>query len=109
MAKSDPAVKAMSLSRRKCLSHDENFNLLPHDQAREYKPKYFAHYTMQGCIMECRANYALEKCGCLPYYYPEFKDGSNKTKNGTMCNLEQLPCLSNISCKYNYQHKILQC
>ena len=108
MTKSDPAVKAMSLSRRKCLSHDENFNLLSPDLAREYKPKYFTHYTMQGCIMECRANYALEKCGCLPYYYPEFKDGSNKTKNGTMCNLEQLPCLSNISGKYN-RHKILQC
>ena len=86
----------MTLQRRKCLTHTENFDLLPPDEKAEYKPKYFAHYTMQGCVMECRADYSLETCGCLPYYYPEFKAG-NKTKNGTGCNLEQLECLSNIS------------
>ena len=86
----------MSLKRRRCLSHDEDFDLLPDEEKKEYEPKYFSHYTMQGCVMECRAEYSFDTCGCLPYYYPEFKNG-NITVNGTMCNVEQLECLSNIS------------
>merc|ERR1712179_796373 len=97
--KSDIAVKEMSLNRRRCLSHDEDFDLLPDEEKKEYEPKYFSHYTMQGCVMECRAEYSFDTCGCLPYYYPEFKNG-NITVNGTMCNVEQLECLSNISASF---------
>ena len=86
----------MSLNRRRCLSHDEDFDLLQDEEKKKYEPKYFSHYTMQGCVMECRAEYSFDTCGCLPYYYPEFKNG-NITVNGTMCNVEQLECLSNIS------------
>ena len=88
--KSDDAVKRMKLHRKKCLSHDEDFDNTLDVVAKEYKPKFFSHYTMQGCIMECRAEFAMEQCGCVPYYFPEFKG----TK---MCNVEQLECLSNIS------------
>ena len=80
----------MALNRRECISHDEDFDNAD-DDVKEYKPKFFSHYTMQGCIMECRAEYSLRKCGCVPYYYPEF----STTK---MCsNVTQLECLSNIS------------
>ena len=80
----------MSLSRRNCISLNENFNDTGDDELRPYRPKYFSKYKMQGCIMECRANYSMEHCGCVPYYYPEFDD----TK---LCNVKQLECLSNIS------------
>ena len=80
----------MALKRRKCISHDEDFDNAD-DDVKEYKPKFFSHYTMQGCIMECRADYSLRKCECVPYYYPEF----STTK---MCStVDQLECLSNIS------------
>ena len=82
----------MSLHRRKCISRNEDWDGTVDDDMRPYKPKYFTHYRMQGCIMECRANYSMEKCGCVPYYYPEFRG----TK---MCNVTQLECLSNISGK----------
>ena len=85
----------MTLQRRQCLSHDEDFSKLPIEEAEKYKPKFFSDYNMHGCIMECRAMYSLDTCGCLPYYYPEFKDDANK--NGTGCNVTQLECLSNIS------------
>ena len=85
----------MSLKRRNCLSHGEDFSKLPPDEKETYEPKYFSHYNMQGCVMECRASYSLETCDCLPYYYPSFKDP--KYKNGTGCDVEQLECLSNIS------------
>ena len=87
---SDNAVKKMSLSRRNCISLNENFNDTGDDELKPYRPKYFSQYKMQGCIMECRANYSMERCGCVPYYYPEFDD----TK---LCNVKQLECLSNIS------------
>ena len=81
----------MALNRRECISHDEDFDNAWDEDVEEYKPKFFSHYTMQGCIMECRAEYSLRKCGCVPYYYPEF----STTK---MCsNVTQLECLSNIS------------
>ena len=85
----------MSLQRRNCISHSEDFSSLLPEEREMYKPKYFSDYTMQGCVMECRATYSLETCGCLPYYYPEFKDADYK--NGTGCNVTQLECLSNIS------------
>ena len=99
-------VKSMSLERRKCLAHDEDFSKLPKQAAAKYKPKYFSYYTMQGCVMECRAMHSLKTCGCLPYYFPEFKreKGSNgylgwleKKNSGKGCNVTQLACLSNIS------------
>ena len=87
----------MSLERRKCISHSEDFSLLLPKEKEMYKPKYFSDYTMQGCVMECRASYSLETCGCLPYYYPKFKDGNY---NGSLgCNVTQLECLANISGK----------
>ena len=85
----------MSLGRRNCLSKIEDFSLLPPEEAAKYKPKYFSHYTMQGCVMECRANYSLDTCGCLPYYYPEFNDA--QFTDGLGCDVEGLKCLSNIS------------
>ena len=87
---SDDAVKKMVLRRRQCLTHDENFEKLDPEDSEKYKPKLFTHYTMQGCVMECRAKFSLDECGCLPYYYPEFKDAK-------MCNVTQIQCLSNIA------------
>ena len=90
----------MVLERRKCLTHDEDFEKLDPNYSKKYKPKYFSHYTMQGCVMECRAKYSMYKCGCLPYYYPEFKDIK-------MCNVSQIQCLSeiagsrNIDCRFS--------
>ena len=84
----------MPLKRRKCLSHDENFSKLSSEDEQKYEPQFFSHYTMQGCIMECRAKYSLDNCGCLPYYYPEFKNANYKNVG---CNATQLKCLANIS------------
>ena len=85
----------MTLERRKCLWHNEDFSKLPVEEAEKYEPEFFSHYNLQGCVMECRATYSLETCGCLPYYYPEFK---NEMFSGSLgCNVEQLQCLSNIS------------
>ena len=80
----------MSLARRQCLAKDEDFDNTEDEDVKKYEPVYFSHYTMQGCIMECRANFSMEQCGCVPYYFPEFS-------NTKQCNVEQLECLANIS------------
>ena len=87
---SDDGVKKMVLRRRKCLTHGEDFDKLEPEDSIKYKPKYFTHYTMQGCVMECRAKFSMSECGCLPYYYPEFKEAK-------MCNATQIQCLSGIA------------
>ena len=30
----------------------------------------YKEYTQENCLLECRARLLLDKCGCLPYYYP---------------------------------------
>ena len=92
----------MSLERRKCISYDEDFDTNEDKEVRKHKPTRFSNYSMEGCILECRAKYAIENCGCLPYYYPDFSPDSgvidfNPDDDWFTCNLTKLECLSNIS------------
>ncbi|KAJ4440577.1 hypothetical protein ANN_08722 [Periplaneta americana] len=32
--------------------------------------KYFRTYTQKNCVLECRANYTLQVCKCVPHYLP---------------------------------------
>ena len=45
----------------------------------------------EACLLECKAEQLHAKCGCLPYYYPDFSKiwGVN-----TKCNRTMLSCLS---------------
>ncbi|KAJ3646113.1 hypothetical protein Zmor_023717 [Zophobas morio] len=44
--------------KRKCYMHDE-------------RPlKYFKMYTQSNCLLECRTNHTLKKCGCVQYFMP---------------------------------------
>ena len=76
----------MSLDRRNCISHNESMANLP----TQYHPQYYKFYRREGCIIECRAKYSMNKCGCLPYYYPQFEKDA-------YCNSTGLKCLASIS------------
>ena len=59
----------------------------------------FQGYTRRNCIFECQAKSMFKKCGCLPYYYPEFhlsNTGIWKEVNSIACNYTQLLCLSKV-------------
>ena len=46
---------------------------------QEEKPlKFYQHYTLQNCVMECQANYTLIHCGCNMY----FQVGQDRTNLG---------------------------
>ena len=46
---------------------------------QEEKPlKFYKHYTLHNCLMECHANYTLIHCGCNMY----FQVGLDRTNLG---------------------------
>ena len=87
------AANALGLYQKKCLSRSDDMN-----KNKDVKLEVFAYYTKKGCLLECHANRFFEKCGCLPYYYPDFSATWNKTTN---CNHTALKCISNLVGKKN--------
>ena len=85
---STDAANALGLYQKKCLSRSDNVTKLS-----EVKLEVFANYTRKGCILECHANRFYEKCGCLPYHYPDFSAVWNKPTN---CNHTGLQCISKL-------------
>jgi len=82
------AANALGLYQKKCLSRSDDMN-----KYKDVKLEVFAYYTKKGCILECHANIFNEKCGCLPYYYPDFSSVWNRTTN---CNHTALQCISKL-------------
>jgi hypothetical protein len=60
-----PEVRGLDMSTRNCKFPDE------------HHIKYFQTYTLQGCLIECRMNWLISKCGCHPHFY-DFNQGKNK-------------------------------
>ena len=56
----------------------------------------FEAYTRKNCVFECQAKEFFDKCGCLPYHYPDFYLAW-KGVNSTACNYTGLLCLSNVA------------
>ena len=32
----------------------------------------YKSYTRRTCLQECKAKIIMEKCGCLPFYFPDY-------------------------------------
>ena len=82
------AANGLGLYQKKCLSRSDNVT-----KYNEVILEVFAKYTRKGCILECHANIFYDKCGCLPYHYPDFSAVWNKTTN---CNHTALQCISKL-------------
>ena len=92
------AANALGLYQKKCLSRSDNIK-----KYKDVKLEVFAYYTKKNCILECHANIFFKKCGCLPYYYPDFSSSWNMTTN---CNHTALQCISKLVGKNNFHLKI---
>ena len=88
------AANALGLYQKKCLSRVDDMK-----KYKEVKLEVFANYTRKGCILECHANIFFNKCGCLPYHYPDF---STVWKKSTACNHTALQCMSKLVGKYDH-------
>lgn len=80
----------MSLERRKCVKRNEDL------EAAGIEMKAFSNYSQESCLLECRARLLFDKCGCLPYYYPDFAAVWNKD---TVCTQDELKCLGLHTCE----------
>ena len=81
-------------SQKKCASKRDI------DRYAEIYLDVFNDYTRANCVFECLAESIFKKCGCLPYYYPEFHLVNTsiwENVNSTACNYDQLKCLSNVT------------
>lgn len=58
-------VRKLENTRRHCIFPNEG------DQTATDNQEFFARYSYQNCLVECRANVIKAKCGCIPYYYPQ--------------------------------------
>ena len=72
---------ALSFASRKCIDHDESLD------GTGVTLEVFQNYSRTSCLLECRANLLLDKCGCLPYYFPDFTIVKHVNKS---CDLEGL-------------------
>lgn len=58
----DQAVRTLPLQQRKCLFPDENI------------PKQQSEYRHVSCMTECRMQGILQRCNCIPFYYPHISE-----------------------------------
>ncbi len=77
----------MNADRRGCLTKAEDEAVL-----QLYNYTVYTEYDRSSCLLECRARYIYQRCGCLPYYYPDF---GRIWKKPTTCTAEGLQCLGN--------------
>ena len=55
----DDSAKELTESQRKCRL-DEDTDMLD----------IFNVYTRIGCLFECKIKFSMQRCGCIPWYYP---------------------------------------
>ncbi|XP_059614883.1 sodium channel protein Nach-like [Phlebotomus argentipes] len=72
----DDSLRELSVRQRKCLFQDEQIRGLP-------------SYSVNLCLMECRAAAALHFCSCKPFFYPFIE--------GPVCGIDGIFCLNRIS------------
>lgn len=58
----DEAVRALPFKQRKCLFPDENLSELQDN------------YRHVACMTECRMRGILQRCNCIPFYYPHIRE-----------------------------------
>ncbi|XP_065203446.1 sodium channel protein Nach-like [Planococcus citri] len=88
-------ARQLSIRQRHCVFPDE-IKLITDDI-----------YTFGACMTECRMNMAKEKCGCIPFFYPNIEGYEYCKLEGLIC-LDQFKeeitkafnCPCELSCMY---------
>lgn len=71
----DAAVRELTHAQRKCLYYEEEMNLDSTPDQRNSGASVvdgFPFYSLNLCLLKCRAEKALSLCGCRPHFYPFF-------------------------------------
>ncbi|XP_055311194.1 sodium channel protein Nach-like isoform X2 [Sitodiplosis mosellana] len=76
----EPGIRSLSQKQRNCLFVDEK------------KLRTTNKYSFQSCMTECTVDTILNKCDCLPFYYPE-SNMKAYSKKYRQCSLHDVKCL----------------
>lgn len=81
ITESEDALRSFKVHSRQCLFNDE-------------KPTFWStDYGFQNCIQLCKMNAILNKCKCVPHYYPNLG-------HYPVCSLMDVPCLKKYEREY---------
>lgn len=75
---SKPAIRSLPVVERQCYFADEQ------------KLRAARKYSLNSCLAECRVDYIVSKCDCVPFFYPELPAIQNKYRQ---CGLADVSCL----------------
>lgn len=75
---SKASIRSTPVSERQCYFSDEQ------------KLRATRKYSLNSCLAECRVDYILSKCKCLPFFYPEIPAIETKHRQ---CELSDVACL----------------
>ncbi|XP_024081637.1 sodium channel protein Nach-like [Cimex lectularius] len=78
---STDGIRSLKQEDRGCIFKDEKTPLMA------------LTYSQKSCLIECRVNFMIKMCQCVPYYF--YRD-----ETYPVCNSVQLYCILNISGKY---------
>ena len=67
----DDNIRSLSLAKRKCMFEDEKLKMYNFS-------KVFKLYSKSACDLHCHIKLVEEKCGCIPWNYPQVRDILNK-------------------------------
>jgi hypothetical protein len=62
---------------------------------------FYNYYSESNCAAECRANFTMAHCGCMPHYMP----GNQRTRNKTvpLCGPNARACINEALLDHNEQ------
>lgn len=79
---SKATIRDVPVNERQCYFEDE------------VKLRATRKYTMNSCLAECRVDYIVKKCNCLPFFYPDIPEMQNRYHQ---CGFGDINCLKNIN------------
>lgn len=79
------SIRSTPVSARQCYFSDEQ------------KLRATRKYSLNSCLAECRVDYIVSKCSCLPFFYPEIPAIEAKYRP---CELSDVACLRRYRSEY---------
>lgn len=75
-------LRGYEIDKRKCFFDEER------------QLKFFRYYSQSNCELECYMQFRLDKCGCVDYWMPRYREtpvcSFNTTQYKADCNLDDV-------------------
>lgn len=79
---SKETIRDIPVDERQCYFEDE------------IKLRATRKYTLNSCLAECRVDYIVKMCNCLPFFYPDIPEIQHKYGQ---CGFSDVACMKKIN------------